>query len=109
MAQLVARPALIRKVRGSSPRVSTNFIVCTMVGQPRRFFIISKAYSMKEIPILFKTEMVKAILDAGKTQTRRIAKQFNDDITGLVCEDGGGNWIGWSGYLDHRELPDFTK
>ena len=65
--------------------------------------------SMKEIPILFKTEMVKAILDAGKTQTRRIAKQFNDDITGLVCEDGGGNWIGWSGYLDHRELPDFTK
>jgi hypothetical protein len=65
--------------------------------------------SMKSIPILFKAEMVKAILEGRKTQTRRVAKQFNDDITDLVCEDGGGNWIGWSGYLDHRELPDFTK
>lgn len=41
---------------------------------------------MKEIPMLFKTDMVKTILNGSKTQTRRIAKVPNGyQITG--CAD----------------------
>lgn len=38
-------------------------IVCTMIGD-----------EMRELPILFNTEMVKAVLDSKKTQTRRLMK-----------------------------------
>lgn len=37
----------------------------------------------KELPILFNTQMVKAILDGEKTSTRRIIKSINTDIETL--------------------------
>ncbi|MFA4917004.1 MAG: hypothetical protein WC560_10085 [Syntrophales bacterium] len=45
---------------------------------------------MKEIPILFKSEMVKAILEGRKTQTRRIVKLGNFDGTDPLYETNDG-------------------
>ena len=46
---------------------------------------MNKQLLQKAKPILFNTEMVKAILDGRKTQTRRIAKLENIDCP--YCED----------------------
>jgi len=58
--------------------------------------------TVKERPIPFTTEMVKAILDGRKTMTRRVVERFAD-INGLIFSDkGGGTWeVGeYDGYGD---------
>lgn len=69
---------------------------------------------MKERGILFTAEMVGAILDDRKTMTRRllqlpkrIPKEQHADYK-QVHEDGGGNWIAWSGDLS-GDMATFTK
>jgi len=61
---------------------------------------------MKERPIIFNTEMVKAILDGGKTQTRRVVTSKTSDI------GEGGDWrkLCWDGSAIHTfpELGNYT-
>lgn len=51
---------------------------------------------MKERPILFSAEMVRAILDGRKTQTRRIMKLPDLEWKQVVQLDGVYEWILWS-------------
>jgi hypothetical protein len=60
---------------------------------------------MKERPIIFSTEMVKAILDGRKTQTRQvIGSQPNSNINPIWREDVDEAWQ-WATTKSRRRCP----
>ncbi len=56
---------------------------------------------MKEKPVLFNSEMVRAILDGRKTMTRRVIKfpesAHTPDLSWIasINPDGAGGWVAW--------------
>lgn len=55
---------------------------------------------MAEKPILFNTEMVKAIMEGRKTQTRRVIR-FPDGMTGRLPECGARDYIYYPGGIKY--------
>ena len=64
----------------------------------------SGAAKARERPILFSSEMVKAILDGRKTMTRRVVKDTCPFVTGAYFDEETERWY-WTTRAERDRLP----
>lgn len=66
---------------------------------------------MKERPIIFSGESVRAIIEGRKTQTRRVCKfaQSFDGAAYAVCPARISGWIAWFSGRPSPNIAEFTK